>query len=149
MVLKGIRAQLRQGNMLTGALYVAVDLFPKARPASVDWSKEPVEIPTIPGQLAAVADNIASIMNKLDQVPFKQITDNLQKVLTDLDSTLVSGRSTLDNANKLIEPNSELGAELGSTLQEVRGAARSVRVLADYLERHPEALIRGKTEESK
>ena len=149
MVSKGIRAQLRSGNMLTGALYVALDFFPKARPVPLDWSKEPVEIPTMPGQLAEVADNIASIMNKLDQVPFKQITDNLQKVLTDLDSTLVSGRGTLDNANKLIEPNSALGAELGSTLQEVRGAARSVRVLADYLERHPEALIRGKTEESK
>ena len=41
------------------------------------------------------------------------------------------------------------GQQLGSTLQEVSRAARSLRVLADYLERHPEALIRGKTGEAK
>jgi len=34
------------------------------------------------------------------------------------------------------------------TLQEVSGAARSLRVLADYLERHPEALISGKAKEA-
>jgi paraquat-inducible protein B len=36
-----------------------------------------------------------------------------------------------------------------STLQEVSRAARSFRVLADYLERHPEALLRGKKGEAK
>ena len=36
------------------------------------------------------------------------------------------------------------GQELESTLEEVRGAARSLRALADYLERHPEALPRSK-----
>ena len=39
--------------------------------------------------------------------------------------------------------------ELDSTLQEVSGAARSLRVLADYLQRHPEALLRGKEGEAK
>jgi paraquat-inducible protein B len=39
--------------------------------------------------------------------------------------------------------------ELSNTLLEVSRAARSVRVLADYLERHPEALIRGKQGEAK
>jgi paraquat-inducible protein B len=149
MVSRGVRAQLRSGNVLTGALYVALDFFPNARPVRLDLSKEPVEIPTVPGQIATVVQSAASIMGKLDQVPLKQIGDNLQKVLGDLDGTVVSGRSTLENANKLIEPNSELGIELSSTLQEVRSAAQSVRVLADYLERHPEALLRGKTEESK
>jgi paraquat-inducible protein B len=42
-----------------------------------------------------------------------------------------------------------LGAQLGNTLEEVSRAARSLRVLMDYLERHPEALIRGKTGEAK
>ena len=33
---------------------------------------------------------------------------------------------------------------LDNTLSEISGAARSIRVFADYLERHPEALLRGK-----
>ena len=40
--------------------------------------------------------------------------------------------------------DSEPRHELVKTLKEVSAAARSVRNLADYLERHPEALIRGK-----
>ena len=37
--------------------------------------------------------------------------------------------------------------ELRDTLQEVTRAARSLRILTDYLERHPESLIRGKAED--
>ena len=73
--------------------------------------------------------------------------DNLQKALGDLDLTLVSARGTLTAAQGTLgktAANSAQIQQLDSTLQEVSGAARSVRVLADYLERHPEALIRGK-----
>jgi paraquat-inducible protein B len=37
-----------------------------------------------------------------------------------------------------------MNSELSNMLQQGSGAARAFRVLADYLERHPEALIRGK-----
>lgn len=156
MVAHGVRAQLRTGNLLTGALFVALDFFPDAPPATVDWSQHPAQLPTIPGELAAIEANIVSIIKKIDQLPFKALGQDLQNAMAELDRTLASargaldgGRVTLDNANKLIEPNSVLGAELGNTLQEVSRAARAVRVLADYLERHPEALIRGKTGEAK
>ncbi len=156
LVVRGVRAQLRTGNLLTGALYVAFDTFADAPPASVDWTQHPVQLPTEPGQIQAIEASVASIIKKLDQVPFKGIGDDLQKAIAKLDQTLVSAhgtfdsaRGTLDNANKFIEPNSALGAQLDSTLQEVSRAARSMRVLADYLERHPEALIRGKTGEAK
>ena len=61
----------------------------------------------------------------------------------------MSARGTLDNTSLLTEPNSAQVQQLGSTLQEVSRAARSLRVLADYLERHPEALLRGKKGEAK
>jgi paraquat-inducible protein B len=175
LVSHGVRAQLRTGNLLSGALFVAFDFFPDAPPATVDWSQNPVPLPTIPGEIEAIEAKVANIINKLnqvpikgigddlqkaiaeldsllkklDQVPFKGIGDDLQKTIAELDRTLVSARSTLDNADKLIEPNSVLGEELGNTLQEVSRAARGLRVLADYLERHPEALIRGKIGEAK
>jgi len=156
MVGHGARAQLRTGNLLTGALFVAFDFFPDSPPATIDWSEKPVQLPTIPGQLEAVESSVVSIIKKLNEVPYKGISDDLQKAIVELNRTLVSarstldsGRGTLDNANRLIEPNSVLGEQLGSTLQEVSSAARSVRVLADYLERHPESLIRGKPGEAK
>jgi paraquat-inducible protein B len=61
----------------------------------------------------------------------------------------VSARGTLNNTTTLTEPNSAQIEQLGNTLQEVSRASRSVRVLADYLERHPEALLRGKKGEAK
>ena len=151
MVAHGIRAQLKTGNLLTGAVYVSLDFFPGAPPATVDWSQKPVELPTTPGQLEATEATVENIIKKLDNVPFQEIGDNLQKAIAELDKTLVtaqgtlsSARGTLDNTSALTEPNSSQVQQLGSTLQEVSRAARSVRVLADYLERHPDALLRGK-----
>jgi paraquat-inducible protein B len=156
LVAHGVRAQLRPGNLLTGAVFVAFDFFPGAAPATVDWTHDPPELPTIPGQLQAVEASVAEIIKKVNQMPLQQIGNDLDKTLADLDLTLVSARGTLvdakgtlNNANQIMRPNSEQVQQVDSTLQEVSRAARSVRVLADYLERHPEALIRGKKEESK
>ena len=50
--------------------------------------------------------------------------------------------------SNLVGPNAAGQQELRDALQEIARAARSVRVLSEYLERHPEALIRGKTEQN-
>ena len=51
---------------------------------------------------------------------------------------------TLKKFEERTSSRSALHAEITSMIAELRAAARSFRVLADYLERHPEALIRGK-----
>lgn len=155
MVAHGARAQLRTGNLLTGSVFVAFDFFPGAPRAAVDWSQSPPRLPTTSGQLEATEASLANIVKKVDRMPLQQIGDNLQKALADLDLTMVSARGTLDhagttfdNANSIIGPQSDQMQQISSTLEEVRRAARSVRVLTDYLERHPEALLRGKRGET-
>lgn len=123
LVSHGLRAQLKTGSLISGSLYVAIDFVPGAPPASLDWSQDPVQMPTVPGKVEAIESSVADLLKNLNQ--------------------------TVTNANKLIEPNSVLDTELINLLNEGGDAARSVRVLADYLERHPEALIRGKTGEAK
>jgi paraquat-inducible protein B len=156
LVSHGVRAQLRTGNLLTGAVYVAFDVFPGGAPAAVDWSQQPVRLPTVPGQLQATEETVENIVNKINKLPLQEIGDNLNKAISNLDLTLVSARGALNstndlvgNANHLVGPDSVQAQQLDATLREVSGAARSVRVLADYLERHPEALIRGKQGEAK
>jgi paraquat-inducible protein B len=158
LVAHGVRAQLRTGSLLTGSVFIAFDFFQGVAPATVDWSHSPPQLPTTPGQLEAAEASLGDIIKKLDKMPLQQIGDNLRKSLANLDFALIAARGTferanatlgsatnaLNTANGLIEPSSPQIEEIGQTLQELRRAARSVRVLTDYLEQHPEALIRGK-----
>lgn len=57
---------------------------------------------------------------------------------------MTQARGTLTSAQGIVGPESEMRYDLAAALKEFAGAARSIRVLADYLERQPEALIRGK-----
>lgn len=57
---------------------------------------------------------------------------------------LVQARSTLASADGMVGPNSPARYDTDVLLKELTGAARSIRQFADYLERHPEALLRGK-----
>jgi len=171
MVSRGLRAQLRTGNLLTGQLYIALDFFPKAAPATIDTSSAIIELPTIPNSLDEIQSQIAEIAKKLSKVPFDQIAADLQKTLGTLNRTLLNAeqltkslnndvapeitaamkdvRVTLDNANRTLSDNAPLQQDIRATLQELTRSAASVRILTDYLERHPEALIRGKQEEKK
>lgn len=53
-------------------------------------------------------------------------------------------RTTLQSVQVFIDPASPLASQITSALQELTGAARSVRLLADSIERNPSALVRGK-----
>jgi len=149
LVAKGLRAQLRSGNLLTGARYVALDFFPDAPKATLDWSQDPVRIPTIPGQVEELEARVSSIVKKIDEMPLKQIGDDLRKTIVELDRTLASAKVAMDNAGTLVAPDSTFNAEISSTLTEVSRAAESLRLLMDYLERHPESLLLGKEGEAK
>jgi paraquat-inducible protein B len=56
-------------------------------------------------------------------------------------------RAIADADRSLLGRDAPTSQNLHDTLQEVAAAARSIRVFIDYLERHPEILIRGKKEE--
>ncbi|VTU32837.1 Paraquat-inducible protein B [Variovorax sp. PBS-H4] len=168
---KGLRAQLRTGNLLTGQVYVALDFFPKAPAVKVDVDQNPIEMPTVANSLDEIQAQVGDIARKLNKVPFEEIGRDLRKALATLDKTLVSAeqlaaslkndvspemaaamkdvRKTLNSAEKTLADDSPLQQDMRQTLQEVTRAAGSLRVLTDYLERHPESLLRGKPEDKK
>jgi paraquat-inducible protein B len=73
---------------------------------------------------------------------------DLQTLMRSLDQQLGplmrQAQGTLASAEAIVGPESQTRYDLDSLLPELAGAARSIRVFADYLERHPEALLRGK-----
>jgi paraquat-inducible protein B len=174
---RGMRAQLRSGNLLTGQLYIAFDSFPNAPKATIDWNQDPTELPVVPSTVQDIEDKLTNIVAKLDKLPLDAIGDDLRKALVSLDQTLKDAskavnridadvtpglKTTLDDLQgtigvvdrvlkntdaTLVGKDAPAQQDLRDALQEITRAARSLRVLADYLERHPESLIRGKTEE--
>uniref|UniRef100_C5CN01 Mammalian cell entry related domain protein n=1 Tax=Variovorax paradoxus (strain S110) TaxID=543728 RepID=C5CN01_VARPS len=168
---KGLRAQLRNGNLLTGQVYVALDFFPKAPPARIDVTKNPIELPTIANSLDEIQSQVQEIASKLNKVPYEQIAADLRTTLASLNKTLASTeqavnrintdltpelaaamkdvRKTVNSAERTLADDSPLQQDMRQTLRELTRAAGSVRVLTDYLERHPESLLRGKPDDKK
>ena len=176
LIAKGLRGQLRTGNLLTGQVYVALDFFPKAASANLDFSKVPFELPTVPNSLDEIQGQVQELAAKLNKIPFDKLSGDLRKTLQTLDKTLGSAEAavtrinndvtpeisaamkdarrtlstatrTLNTTDRTLSEESPLQQDMRHTLQELSRAAASIRVLTDYLERHPESLLRGKPED--
>ncbi|HET6469006.1 MAG TPA: MlaD family protein [Geminicoccaceae bacterium] len=72
------------------------------------------------------------------------LTASLLRGLDQAGAAMVQARGTFAAAEGFVGADSKLRYDLAGVLKELQTAARSIRVFADYLERHPEALIRGK-----
>jgi paraquat-inducible protein B len=174
---RGLRAQMRSGSLLTGQLYVALDYFPNAPKTTIDWSQDPTVIPVVPSTVQDIEARLTSIAAKLDKLPYEaigtdlttalatlaqtlksadkmvnrldtEITPGLKTTLDGLHGTLITADGMLKNTNAtLVGTDAPAQQELRDALQEITRAARSLRLLADFLERHPESLLRGKSKE--
>ena len=91
----------------------------------------------------ALRRSIVELESALGQV--RDTAQDLNKdVVPQLSATLGQARATLASADNLIGKDSAFYLEVMRMVRELSTAARSIRVLSDYLERHPEALIKGK-----
>jgi paraquat-inducible protein B len=73
-----------------------------------------------------------------------KIAGKLEESLTQVSATLEKVKSTVATYNQIADKNANIGYDVSKTLKEIESAARSIRSLTDYLERHPEALVKGK-----
>ena len=171
IVAKGFRGQLRTGNLLTGQVYIAMDMFPDAPEAHMDWTATPPVIPTVPGGFEEFQATLTSIARKIEKMPLEQIGGELRQTLQSLNRTLVSAdqavkrldrdvspaaKSTLEDARRMMNmaertlaTDAPLQQDLRSSLRDLSKAAQSLRQLTDLLDRQPESLIRGKKETSR
>lgn len=159
LVQHGLRGQLRTGNLLTSQLYVSLDFFPKAPAVKIDQSRVPAELPTVPNTLDELQLQVADIAKKLDKVPFDQIGANLNHALANADKlfrqldtevapqardTLSAAKQTFSTAEATLQQDSPLQSDVRGALKELTRTLQSLNALSDYLERHPESLLKGK-----
>ena len=171
----GMRAQLRSANLLTGQQVIGFDFVADALPATVSDSPDGVVIPSSTGGLDSITASLSAVASKIDSLPLEQIGRNLNDSLhgvsalvnsPDLKQTLASLnattkhlpevaaglQTTVQHASRLAGSvdagygaDSQFSRDLERLLGQASDAARSVRLLADYLDQHPEALLLGRT----
>ena len=157
---RGLRAQVRTGNLLTGQLYVAMDFDPKAPKITYNAKARPLEIPTVGGSFDKLQEQLQAFVDKLGKIPIDELATNLNGSLVELQKTmkqvntdilpqmrgtLQQAQKTIGTANSAFSEDSPARQQLGQAMEEVQRTARSVRVLTDFLSRHPESLIRGRS----
>lgn len=168
---EGLRAQLQTGNLLTGQLFIALDIFPKGKVVTHPNDTGYLEFPTIPNTLDQITHSAQAIMDKVSKLPLDETVTEANKTLKSLqvtakeaDKALVAVKGTLGSADTAmkaadktmvsaqkvlgtLEPGSTTQYELDKLLRELAITASSVKQLTDYLEQHPDSLIRGKEKE--
>ncbi len=166
MVRRGMRAQLKSGNLLTGQLYIDLVIQDKATARKIDYSLAYPRLPTIPSDVEELTASVRFILDDMKQIQFKRLGTDLHQTLTLLNSNLErtdelfkvvnadtmpqievalnSLQVSMEAIRKSIGDDSDLNQDARLALAEMAEAARAFKVLSDYLAKHPESLLQGK-----
>ena len=110
LVKRGLRAQVKSKNLITGEMEVSLEIMPDAAPAALEMNGRTLVIPAVAGGLAGLTNSVGDLLVKLNQMPFAQIGKNLNATL--------AGTSQLTN-----------GPEVAQTLQSLNGAVLAAKDL--------------------
>ncbi len=173
---KGLRASLKTGNLLSGALYVDVNFYPDEMQQSpyipgATFSGYDV-IPTVDGGFALLQQQIQNILAKLEQLPVDKTVRQLNKTLASIDGAGKQLQSTLQQMDTLLGhketqnlpqsvqntlkqarttlggygPGSNGYAEIEQAVTRVNEVLKQLEPLLDTLNQNPDALIFGTRE---
>jgi paraquat-inducible protein B len=208
----GLRGQLATESLLTGLLYIDLDMHPGTQPKFfLPPNSTYQEIPTLPNPFEQAQSAASRLIAQIDKINFdkladsaavtlntatatmnaykqlaqsdqlknainsinrggqsinqaaeslRALTDNLNRTLVPLgpelqasargaDQTLKQAQATLKSLNASLSPDSPLLYQASQSLSDISDAARAVRHLADYLDRNPDAIIRGRNFQEK
>ncbi|HSY08055.1 MAG TPA: MlaD family protein [Steroidobacteraceae bacterium] len=170
-VKQGLRARLTSASFITGQKLVSLDLVADAAPARIQRVDSQLQIPSAPSvDVTQILQSVHRILSHIDRATagpelshamkeldrtlthLEEITRDVQPqigpLINSLRQSAEAAQRTLEQAGNVLGSNAAQSTDLPRLMQELTDAARSVKALADYLDRHPEALIRGKKEDS-
>ncbi|HDL7798189.1 TPA: intermembrane transport protein PqiB [Yersinia enterocolitica] len=119
---RGLRASLKSGNLLTGALFVDLDFYPDAKP----W-KGPLEVagypllPTVSGGLAQIQQKVMQTLDKINNLPLDPMVTEVTKTLVESQKTMRETQKTLESLTALTASPAmqDLPKDLQKTLNEL------------------------------
>jgi paraquat-inducible protein B len=133
LIERGLHAQLRQGNLLTGQLYIALDFGPAQKLTAVDPDPGVVQIPTSTSSFTEIQTTLANVAKKLEQLPLEQLTADVRRSLATLDATLTKVGALAATAEKEVAP--DMKSTLAEMRQTLQSAERTMTAARSALER--------------
>ncbi len=127
LVKRGLRARLQTGNLLTGQLFVELDMHPKSKIRLAQVPGPYPELPTIPGGIGQMTVSVESILAKLDRIDLEAIGKDLQGTL--------AGTSKLANQADLERSIADLSASLASLRSILQKVDRHAEPIAANLDK--------------
>jgi paraquat-inducible protein B len=169
LVTRGLRAQLITASFLTGQKVIGLDIvhdapaaklptdveapeFPTTRAADVDAIMQSlqntlhhIDTATAGPALGNAVKNLDATLSHLEQIT-RDVQPQIKPLIASLKATADAAQVAAQSASGTLGPDGALATQLPGLLQQVSDAARSLRELADFLQRHPEALLNGRRE---
>jgi len=176
-VRKGLRATLKTGSLLTGAMYVDFDYYPADEPAELGYKGDFPVVPTMPSGFAQLEVKLSSVLDKIDRLPLDGAVSEITAAAKETATTVAEARKALEEIEKVaaaakvtledevfkklpadlrrtlaelekslasVGPDGNVQGDLLRTLDELRGALRSIDGLADSIKEKPNSLLFGK-----
>lgn len=141
LIKKGLRARLATQSFVTGQLMIEFEMLPNTPVVLKNKNPSIVEIPTALSQLGELSKGIQDLPIRHSVEAFNLFFDNLNKEMPKINQII-------SRVDKLVKQNSQTSVDtinnFNNAMINIGEAANSFRNLADYLERHPEALLKGK-----
>jgi paraquat-inducible protein B len=171
LVGRGLRAQLITASFLTGQKVIGLDIvhdapalklrtdvenpeFPTTRAADVDAILQSlqntlhhIDAATAGPALGNAVKNLDATLSHLEQIT-RDVQPQIKPLIASLKATADAAQVAAQSASGTLGPDGALATQLPGLLQQVSDAARSLRELADFLQRHPEALLNGRRQAS-
>jgi paraquat-inducible protein B len=167
LVRSGLRAQVTSVSFITGLKIVGLEMNKGEPHARLERVGEYVKIPAgESGDFAEILQNLHSVLKNVDKATSgpelghavksldetltrldnvtREVEPDLKGLIASLRQTADAAQSTLNTVQGLMGNTAPSGTDLPKLMRELTEAARSVRGLADFLDRHPEALLRGR-----
>jgi len=161
LVNSGMRVELATANYITGQQIISLTTVPGAGPMAVTREGEAFVLPSQGGAFDKLSASLTVISGKLSKIPFDEIANNLNKLLVTTNTTVGSPQlkqaltslvRTLNTTNTtLVSLNQSYGndSDFQRNLEQLMGHAddtlQSIDELSSYLDRHPEALLVGRS----
>ncbi|WP_342594608.1 intermembrane transport protein PqiB [Salinicola lusitanus] len=118
----GLRATLKAGNLLTGALFVDLNFSQDADPYKpLTFDGKPV-FPTVSGGFAQIEQKISNLLDKLNNLQVEPILDRLDQTMQTSQQTLEQVRQIAESVNAIVSDpaTQQLPGSLNDTLQELQ-----------------------------